>query len=153
MKISWCSRPWRLIWLSGLEQLMFVSGITVQSDLTIRIEDWHYNSAFFTLAAYTRYCGYGIWCKTGDTSIHKIEDTPIFFDTNNIYAFLKKLFIICLNVLQNLACGGHLQERPGFHRWKRNRCSNPMTNPLFPLSIPEILWFLIWVSVCQPSAS
>ena len=40
----------------------------VKSDLTIRIEEGHYNSTFFLLAAYTRYCGYGIWCKTGDTS-------------------------------------------------------------------------------------
>jgi hypothetical protein len=39
-----------------------------------------------------------------------------FFDTTNIYAILKKLFIICLNVLRNLVCGRHLQERTGFHR-------------------------------------
>ena len=45
------------------------TAIIVQSDLTIRIEDWHYNSTFFLLAAYTRYCGYGIWCKTVDTNV------------------------------------------------------------------------------------
>ena len=45
-----------------------------------------YNSTFFLLAAHTRYCGYGIWYKNGDTSnIQKVEDTTISIEILFLY--------------------------------------------------------------------
>ena len=53
---------------------LFISIIRlfIKSDLTINTDDWHYDSSFFVLAAYARYCGYEIWHQTGDCS-KKVE--------------------------------------------------------------------------------